>query len=1399
MTQGGTGKPESGDKSQQNAAQPARPKSGQPKSLSGQARPSGAAPSPKPSGGSGKPASGVPKQGSSGASATPAGKSGSQPQILLGSYRIVERIGAGGMGTVYRAVHVELDREVALKVLPPEMNSNPTMVARFKREARAAAQLHHENIVQIYDVKEDKGRNFLALEFVRGQDLSDLITAKKQLPVRQAIDILKQASRALDHAFQKGIVHRDIKPSNFLITQDGKVKLCDMGLALRTDAGEESKVTRDGTTVGTVDYMSPEQARDSRLADTRSDIYSLGCTLYQMLTGRVPFEEGSIPEKLFKHNQDPVPDPLQFNPEIPNPVLYVLNRMLEKKPEDRYQNPKELLTDLEQLDLEESRAASTIKTLAIGTEADDAATEELVLQRPGGRSTMKRQQEEAERQAAARRKAQMLLFGGAGAAAVVLIGLVLWLVMRPRDTGGLAAAPASDSRAAGSPSMSSAPVPTPTPAITKVTATPPVVDAASSDTASTGSSPPAGNDESGEPDPKASEPDRSKTDITATTKAITPGEGSALPNRVTAAERERIAQELFPPWPTVAIPGSPVRLARGVQEERGGVFATFEAACRSAQSGSSKINVEDAGPFFQRSFSVIKANLEIRPVYGERQQNAWRPVVVFDTNAKKGDPYGFQAKGSNLVIEGIDFVVNADDLRDSIGLTPFALFDIQGGDLVLKNCTFTILGKHAMSVSLVRFSGLRDTPDPARQPERLTRLTLEGCFARGEPLAAVTLASGLADIKIIDSLFVGGQMGTMLELLPPTDPTARPERTLRFIRSTFITRGDFIFMDGSSGGDVTTNFKLLDTIIACSASSAARKLIKLKSWPDTSGVFAKATWDERSSLYTGWGENLVYSTPPAKLSAKTAEAWLRLWGLQPADSHVRSDAWPKQDLGELAACISSSFGASEVATGIQSRWGAPSIGCNVDQLPALSPMVYERSFGRVEAPQLLALERLLPSFTYDSQKNSLLGTWKGEQNRRRQALPGTLKPDDELDPVLELAFNVNSGGDLGKFLMSQPELPDTTIVVVSGSGTHKMSPVRLAGKRSLVLHFPQKSGQALVLTPADAAEPVEALIEVRDGDLIIEGAIFAWPTSASTDLPRRFIKVDRGNLTLAGCRLFGPLQSDTGFEAIAFSGGAQKSKPPAAPTTPVHLDFHPAPNPIVNVCQLLDSYVGADSHCLRFVGSQGVLRLSNCIAVTPGTIVSFEELDLGGAQTFQVDVIVEQCTMAASKSFFEVGEWIAPVMPSRPMAFSTRDNLFCDPFEVAIGAAARTRSNIFLRYGGRTLQQGLLSWHSEYDAFSNDIHGYIQRKGSTANPRQEFDQQWQAVWGRLHVTDEVVDGMKIDKIRLVGKPTASASPKLKEFERDKKLSDLALQDQCEATKKASHGGRVGADLKRVGP
>src|SRR5262249_50707804 len=194
--------------------------------------------------------------------------------------------------------------------------AKPAMLERFHREARSAAKLRHENIVRIYECGEANGTHFLALEFIDGIDLHEYINRKGKLPPDEVRLILLQAANALTHAHKKGIIHRDIKPSNFLITLKNDqpvVKLTDLGLARETRQ-DDFRVTRDGTTVGTVDYMAPEQARDSGAADIRSDIYSLGCTAYHMLAGQAPFPDGSLTERIYKHVQAQPPDIRKVSP-----------------------------------------------------------------------------------------------------------------------------------------------------------------------------------------------------------------------------------------------------------------------------------------------------------------------------------------------------------------------------------------------------------------------------------------------------------------------------------------------------------------------------------------------------------------------------------------------------------------------------------------------------------------------------------------------------------------------------------------------------------------------------------------------------------------------------------------------------------------------------------------------------------------------------------------------------------------------------------------------------------------------------------------------------------------------------------------------------------------------------
>jgi len=261
----------------------------------------------------------------------------------LDHFKLETFVGGGGMGAVYRSHDTRLNRLVAVKILSRDQSDSET-VRRFRNEAQSAARLDHPHIARVYYVGEDKGWNFIVFEFIEGVNLREIVEKNGPLSIEESLDYTLQVAEALDHASARDVVHRDIKPSNVLVTEDGSVKLVDMGLARlhQIESGADD-LTQSGVTLGTFDYISPEQARDPRLADVRSDIYSLGCTLYFMLVGRPPFPEGTALQKLLRHNGDDPPDVRLFRPDTPEDVVAILTRCLAKKPDQRFQSPAELM------------------------------------------------------------------------------------------------------------------------------------------------------------------------------------------------------------------------------------------------------------------------------------------------------------------------------------------------------------------------------------------------------------------------------------------------------------------------------------------------------------------------------------------------------------------------------------------------------------------------------------------------------------------------------------------------------------------------------------------------------------------------------------------------------------------------------------------------------------------------------------------------------------------------------------------------------------------------------------------------------------------------------------------------------------------------------------------------
>src|SRR3954449_8852840 len=263
--------------------------------------------------------------------------------VLGGRYRLIELLGQGGMATIYRARDNQLDRDVAVKLLRPEYGRDPDFGTRFRQEARAAGSLNHPNIVAVYDYGQDEAGPFIVMELIDGEDLSSVIRRTGALPPRQAARLTAEIARALGAAHARGIVHRDVKPGNVLLSRDGRVKVTDFGIAR---AVAEAQMTLPGTTLGSVHYFSPEQARGDQ-ASPSSDIYSLGIVLFELLTGHRPWEADSAAAVAMARLAGPAPDPTARRSGIPSDLVAIDRKALATEPADRWSSASSMAAALE--------------------------------------------------------------------------------------------------------------------------------------------------------------------------------------------------------------------------------------------------------------------------------------------------------------------------------------------------------------------------------------------------------------------------------------------------------------------------------------------------------------------------------------------------------------------------------------------------------------------------------------------------------------------------------------------------------------------------------------------------------------------------------------------------------------------------------------------------------------------------------------------------------------------------------------------------------------------------------------------------------------------------------------------------------------------------------------------
>jgi len=357
--------------------------------------------------------------------------------LQIGDYLILEPIGSGGMGTVYKAIHQRMKRIVALKVIRADLNHMPDRLKRFEREVQTAARLSHPNIVTAYDAGEEAGIHYLICEYIDGESLTQLVRASGALDFSDALNCILQVAQGLEYAHSRGVIHRDIKPANILVDDQGDLKILDMGLARLQESpedllasGSQTQLTSSQLFMGTIDYVAPEQARNTRLADHRSDIYSLGCTFYFLLTAKPVYDGETTVERILAHQEQPIPRLSTILSQVPAEFDPIFEKMLAKDPEQRYNSATELIRDLEQFSSDNLQDQTFTLPVAAGqtksAAQEDWASAPTEVQPASSEFTVMAATQLPEKQKAGTSDRRGMIWAGLACAAAILIAAFYW-------------------------------------------------------------------------------------------------------------------------------------------------------------------------------------------------------------------------------------------------------------------------------------------------------------------------------------------------------------------------------------------------------------------------------------------------------------------------------------------------------------------------------------------------------------------------------------------------------------------------------------------------------------------------------------------------------------------------------------------------------------------------------------------------------------------------------------------------------------------------------------------------------------------------------------------------------------------------------------------------------------
>ena len=1203
----------------------------------------------------------------------------------LGKYAIKKKIGAGGMGAVFLAVDTDLKRTVALKVLPKEKAENPVLVKRFKSEAQAAAHLKHENIVTVYEASEADGFLFIALEYVEGVDVHNLVNKRGVLPVKRSINIIKQLAKALQHAHEQSIAHRDIKPANILIQRDGVVKLTDMGLARSIDESSETGITRAGTTVGTVDFMAPEQARSSKAADTRSDIYSLGCTWYHMLTGSPPFPEGSLMNKLNAHATKPPPDPRDVNDTVSETVIAIMHRMMAKAPDDRYQTPDELLEDLENTNLKRTDVTST--DLAHLAESSDDDTDDDTDQFPAAptqtsgprvpppRKDQKAKDKEDEEESKTRLSLQPVKIVAIIAVAILVvvgIGLGMQKFGNVIDDG-------SENYGSGNPFNRKE------------------LDDAYAQT--------NGDEKSQDPDQdsgdqsnsgrkknSSDDPGSQSKAYQSTNQTIKSGASSIVKKTPVAENAPKFGSRLI--LPSLASMGRPGErqyftdwvdeVSKPVAEEFPTITVGFEkkdsyrfdsldSALRRMPESGAIIEIDSDGPFFVKPVKLRACeSIVIRAV------NNSRPVIVLVPDDNKPSDRLIDIVKGSLTLDGVHLHVRAESITNS---RPITIVSVDSGHLAAINSTVTLRGTRRGFTTAFALSG--SVYDSEERALKRSRVLFHNVMVRGNGLTAFSLDQTAIDLLASNCIFATGAAPAMTlmnrQKISNSDRIKlQPSRKLTFASTAIHGIGTaFEFHPGiEAANPPDTDIVAVNSVM--SGRGRSSMLLELSGWPksastSTDNMFQGLHWTTHSSLYCGW-DRLIEVAVGGSLTIRDEDGWRRVWGAGADDAYVQSDFWPRDEVVDFGKLSPQALDPLSLNVSLLTTTDGSEPGCMIDSLRLPFSLTSRRAetFSRHGHPR----EIKSAEFT---NKNTI-----------------------EVDL---------SKKDLGKVL-SDTSWEDGTLVIAYGSGTHEMSPVIVKGK-SLRIEFLSTDAPLMLVARVRAkaggsSDDEESLFTVTNGTLELLNGNLRIPDRSGA--PNCFLMVNGGSFSIQNCTIVGPVRSTGQFESLVdWRNGTDET---------------PADNNAKEYGAIINSYLVSSGKLLKADIRKRAFYLRNSLLVSLDELFQLRipgiESEISGA------IDIQNCTLSAASAFFNINSSTSAKKATDPLTLFVSETVFAPAVDPGVKPAP-TQAIMTCKESVQSNQQ--IDWWGESNGYSVVIRHYLRRPGDAFDsPAQTIKERLTAMW-----------------------------------------------------------------------